>query len=238
MKKLLVNILCMFVWNRHKRMALRVELNYPVKKWTKFAKSFSNKKHPVAKYVYGFRCKNFVVNIDDKYVFKFPLKNNGYKIANREKRITDAFRPISPIKIPDMEIVDFNGLAVRKYECIKGVGFHSLDKATQNKHADKLATQLANFLYIIGKSDPIEIRDLKNSRSEKPSIMHGWNQNDLWDNFIINPKTFDIIGVIDWEGAKFNDFYRCFISDTSNSNIKIALLREYLKKYTDAQKKK
>ena len=229
MRKLLVNILCGFVPSRRMRMRLRMELNNPIRKWTRFAKTFSNNKHPKVKYTYGYRCVNFVVNIDDKYVFKFPLKGNGYEISKREKRITEALRPISPIKIPDMEILDFNGLAVRKYECIKGIGFHSLSRETQNKHIEKISKQLANFLYVVGKSDPKEITDLKKKESDKPGLMYGWNQNDLWDNFIMNPKTFDIIGIIDWEGAGFNDFSNCFSEGTGNHGIQSALRQEYLK---------
>ena len=228
MKKLLINILCGFIPNRNLRNRIRMELNNPIRKWAKFAKSFSNKKNPVVKYTYGHRCINFVVNIDDKYVFKFPLKDDGYAISKREERITNALRHISPIKIPKMEIIDFNGLAVRKYEFIKGVGYHRLDRNTQNANADKIAKQLAKFLYIVGKSDPKEIMDLKPKKSDKPSVMHGWNQNDLWDNFIMD-KDFNIVGIIDWEDAKFDDFHSCFVGGTRNNKMKQALLREYLK---------
>ena len=229
MKKLLINILCGFIPGARRRNRVRMELNNPIRKWTKFAKSFSNKKHPVVEYTYGYRCANFVVTIDKKWVFKFPLHGDGLDIAQREQRITDALRKVSPIKIPDMEILDFNGLCVRKYECINGVGFHSLDKKTQNENAEKIAKQIAKFLYVIGQSDPEEIRDLKQIKSDVPSIMHGWNQNDLWDNFIMDPKTFDVIAVIDWEGAGFNDFYDCFTHGTKNNKVKSALLCEYLK---------
>lgn len=135
-----------------------MRLNYPIRKWTRFAKSFSSNKHPRVKYTYGFRCINFVVNIDDKFIFKFPLGGDGKKIA---------------------------------------------------------------------------IRDLKKTKTDRASIMHGWNQNDLWDNFIINPKTFEVVAVIDWEEAGFNDFYDCFTHGTKNTNVKNALLREYLKLYMD-----
>lgn len=231
MKKLLVNILCIFIFNKHKRNMLRFRLIYPISKWIQFAKGFSSARKPHIRCTCGYRGVNFVVNVDDKYVFKFPLRTNGVEISTREKRITDALRPISPIKIPDMEIVYFGELAVRKYECIKGVGFHNLDRAEQNLHVDKIACQLAKFFYVVGMADPKEIRDLKSNKNEKPSIMHGWNQSDLWDNFIMNPRTFDIIAMIDWEGAVFGDFYRFFVGGTGNGLMKRALLREYLKLY-------
>ena len=146
MKKLLINILCGFIPNRNLRNRIRMELNNPIRKWTRFAKSFSNKKHPIVKYTYGCRCVNFVVTLDNKYVFKFPLKDDGYVISTREKRITDALRPISPIKIPKMEIIDFNGLAVRKYEFIDGIGFNRLDRKIQNENVDKIAKQCETIL--------------------------------------------------------------------------------------------
>ena len=231
MKKLLINILCGFIPSRSVRKRLRLELQTPIHKYIKFAKSFSPKRRPIIKYTYGFRCANFVVSVDDKWVFKFPGNGNGYDIAMREKRITDALRPVSPIKIPDMEIIDFNGVAVRKYEYVKGIGFHKLSKEQQDKHFAKIAKQLANFLYVVGKYDPEEIRDLKPNKNEKPYIMHGWNQNDLWDNFILNPKTFDCIAAIDWEGAGFNDFEAWFTGGTGHKGVKRALLREYLNLY-------
>ena len=229
MKKILVNVLCLFVPKRRWRDMLRVQLTYPVRRWTRFAKSFSNKSKPRVKYTYGHRCINFVVNIDDKYVFKFPLKNDGREIAIREQRITDALRKVSPIKIPDMELVEFDGRMVRKYECVRGIGFHYLSREIQNAHADKIARQMAKFLYVVGMANPREIRDLKNNPNDRPSVMHGWNQNDLWDNFILNPKTFDVVAIIDWEEAGFNDFQRSFTGGTGNSLVKVALLREYLK---------
>lgn len=233
MKKLLINILCGFIPNKSKRKAIRMRLNNPITyKMTKFAKSFSKSKKPKIKYTYGWRCVNFVVTVDDKWAFKFPLIGNGHDIAIREQRITDALRPISPINIPEMELLDFNGITVRKYEYIRGTGFHKLSRETQNKYANKIAKQLAKFLYIIGKSDPKEIRDLKQNPKDKPNIMYGWNQNDLWDNFIMDSKTFDIVGIIDWEDAGFNNFEKCFTHGTGNLMVKDMLLREYLKLYS------
>ena len=231
MKKTLVNIICCFVPSKHARHRLRVEMTHPIRKWVKFAASFSKNKHPVIKRTYGHRYANFVINVDNKFVFKFPLHGNARDIAMREKRITDALRPISPIKIPKMEIVDLDGMSVRKYEYVNGVGFNSLPRAVQNAHIDTFAKTVAKFLFVIGKSNPSEIADLKLRKNERPSVMHGWTQNDLWDNFMVDTKTFDVVGIIDWEGAAFTDFYDCFTSGTGNDKMKNALLREYLKLY-------
>jgi len=229
MRKLLVNIICGFIPGRQRRKCVRVRLRNPIiKQMAQFAKSFSKQKHPKIRYTYGFRTANFVAIVDDKWAFKFPLIGDAKEIALREKRITDALRPLSPIKIPKMEILDWNGMSVRKYEFIKGVGFRSLPKQEQLRLNDSVAQQLAQFLYVVGHADPKEIRDLKADPSEKPGIMHGWNQNDLWDNFLVDPKTSTVTGLIDWEAAGFNDFYNCFTGGTGNSAIKNALLCEYM----------
>ncbi|MCR5194060.1 MAG: hypothetical protein K6B71_00840 [Alphaproteobacteria bacterium] len=236
-KKVLANILCAFIPGRSLRTFVRLELANPIRKWIRFAKSFSSNKHPRIRRTYGFRRANFVITVDDKYVFKFPIRGqDGWDVAEREKRITDALRPISPIKIPKMEIFDCDGVAVRRYEFIRGIGWHSLDKKTQVKHVTKIAKQIANFLYVVGNADPVEIRDLKPIKNDKPSIMHGWNQNDLWENFILNPETFDVLAVIDWEGAGFNDFYKAFTHGGKDTAGRKALLHEYLDIYKKKMK--
>ena len=237
MRKVLANIISGLIPGRQNRHVVRVRLKTPIHKYVRFVKTFSKAKHPVVRYTYGHRCINFVVTLDDKYVFKFPIGDDGWNISKREKRITDALRPISPIKIPKMEIFDCDGVAVRRYEYIAGIGFHALDQKTQRAHAGQIAKQLAKFLYVVGSADPREIRDLKPKQTVRPGMMCGWNNTDLWDNFIINPKTFDVVAMIDWEGAAFREFYSFFTSGTRQNGIKQVLLREYLKLYANKKQK-
>lgn len=231
MRKLLINILCGFIPGRQARKRIRTRLNNPIiKQMAKFAKKFSANKKPKIKYTYGYRCTNFVVNVDDVWVFKFPLNNNdGKEKSIREKRITDSLRPFSPIKIPDMEIIEWNGMYVRKYECVRGIGFHGLSESDKNKYAPKIAKQLAEYLYAVGMADPVEIRDLKPDPKAKPAKAYGWSNNDVWDNFILDKKTFDVIAIIDWEDAIFSNFESRLKNGTGNTAIKEALMREYLK---------
>ncbi|MFQ6744838.1 MAG: phosphotransferase, partial [Alphaproteobacteria bacterium] len=53
----------------------------------------------------------------------------------------------------------------------------------------------AEFIYSMHNSDPTEISDLKSPDGD------GWNHNDICNNVIINKKTKDIVGIIDWEYA-------------------------------------
>ena len=230
MKKQFIKFLCRFIPNRTKRNRTRFLLQNRsyVKKCVHFVKSLDNFKE--LKLIVGRGSRNLIINADNKYVFKFPGVGNGNDKSVREKRITDALRPISPIKIPDMEILDFNGITVRKYPYIDGVnlGYFNPKSVPQNiEH--KIAKQLANFLYVIGTSDPTQIRDLKQKANAKPSILCGWCQNDIKYNFIMNPKTFDIVAIIDWEDAGFNDFYNLFTYEKDYRSVMTAVLKEYIK---------
>ncbi|MBR3511102.1 MAG: hypothetical protein IKN73_03505 [Alphaproteobacteria bacterium] len=223
MKKLLINIICGFIPNRNRRNRIRMQLKYhnTIVKMIEFAKSHSTKKHPKIKTSIGFGCHNFVVIVDDSMVFKFPIKTDGKEIAIREKRITDALRPLSSIKIPKMEIINWNNITVRKYEFIRGVSLDSFSIKKRIKYADIIIKQLAKFLYEIGQADPKEIRDLKPTPHKKPSFMYGWYQNDLWYNFIMDPKTLKIKAFIDWEGTTFCDFGKRFKEDLHQRTKKI-----------------
>ena len=234
MKKILINIICGFIPGRNTRNRVRMRLKHwrLMHNMLKFAKSFSDKKHPQIRTAIGYGCHNFVVIVDKKFVFKFPIKTNGIEIAEREKRITDALRPISSIKIPKMEIINWNNMAVRKYEFVGGRTLESFTKEEKQKYAKIITTQLAKFLYEIGTADPAEIRDLKPNKNEKPYFMHGWCQNDLWYNFMMDEKTLKIKAFIDWEGTSFGDYHKCFTyGKIHNSFLRTSLLEEYTKLY-------
>lgn len=230
MEKFFINFICRFIPNRTTRNRVRflMENHAYVNKCIKFVKTLGDF-HNIKKIV-GHGSRNLVLNADNKYVFKFPIKSNGYEKALREQRITDVFRKISPIKIPNMEIIDFNGIAVRKYPYIDGINLEYFSpKNIPQDIETKIAKKIAKFLYVIGQSDPKELRDLKPNKNEKPSILHGWCQNDVKYNFIMNPKTFDIISIIDWEEAGFNDFVHLFTFERDYRKLMSAILREYAK---------
>jgi hypothetical protein len=232
MKKFFIKLICRFIPNRTKRNRVHFLLDNSayVRKCVRFVKSLGDF-HDIKKIV-GRGSRNLVISVDKKYVFKFPVRSNGYDKALREQKITDVFRKISPIKIPDMEIIDFNGIAVRKYEYVDGVNLEYFSpRNIPHDTETKIAKQLAQFLYTIGQSDPKELRDFKTNKKEKPSILYGWCQNDIKYNFIMNPKTFDIIAIIDWEETGFNDFCHLFTFEKDYRPLMTAVLRECLKLY-------
>jgi len=158
---------------------------------------------------YGRGWKNVVVILDNKYVFKFPFasrdKNFVKRVSTIEKRVVDAFRKISPIYIPKLELIDWNGTIIRKFEYVKGKQITDFNpNKISEENRKKIAKQLADMIYIIQQSDPEELRDLKRNPNEKPSFMKGWMHADLATNFLLDNK-FNVVAVIDWEDTYWVD---------------------------------
>ena len=216
MRHLLANIVCLFIWKKSLRDKVRTMLYYPqFHDYVQFVRRYADAHHMRQcniKTKVGWICCNLVVVLNDKHVFKFPLKNDGHDAAIREQRITDALRKISPIKIPRMEMIQYKDIIVRRYEFAHGVLFSDLSRADVAKNARHISKQIANFLYVLGRADPREIRDLKPNATDKPGFLYGWNHGDIWQNFMVDPKTFDITFFIDWESANFGSLEPCLYS--------------------------
>lgn len=135
--------------------------------------------------------------VDKKYVFKirkaFKSDTPAAKIMH-EKRITDAFAGISPLRIPHIEIIKAGKYTFYKYDFIPGKNLTSYSLRTILRHKKTWAKQLAKFIYAVHNSRPTEIADLQN---ERPG--DGWNHNDICNNILVDKKTMKIAGIIDWE---------------------------------------
>ena len=97
----------------------------------------------------------------------------------------------------------------------------------------EFATQIAHFMYEIGRANPDEIADLKPSVGAVPGYRYGWTQGDIYDNFLIDMSTHKIIAMIDWEDCYFGDFERLFHRRHVSiaSQFMDAVSREYDKLY-------
>lgn len=245
MRHFLSNIVCGFIIKKSVRDRIRTRIRFPqTREYIRFVRNFAkNMRHKNIRTTVGYGCHNFIVILNNKHVFKFPLLNDGHDIAVREKRIIDAFRDISPIKIPEMEIMYYRDIAIRKYEFANGILLTDVSPAIVAMHRKHIAKQLANFMYIIGVSDPVEIRDLKPDINDKPGFLHGWFQDDIWQNFMLDPKTFNITFFIDWEGASFGDFHDSLYVSSHNwdkfgyRGLIVDVMAEYAKIYIQNQGK-
>ena len=122
MRHFISNIVCGVIWSKKMRDLVRTVIRFPqTHEYVRYVRRFAkNMKHVKIKKMVGYGCRNFIVILNDKHVFKFPLESDGKDIAIREKRIVDAFYGISPIKIPLMKIIPYKNIYIRKYEFASG----------------------------------------------------------------------------------------------------------------------
>lgn len=208
MPHFLTNLLCTFVWNKRERNRVRAVLNSPVAREIRFIRRDLGTKIFKIKTFVGYQGRSLLIAVNDQWIYKFPLYRSDFReLAENEKRIVDALQPISPIHIPSVELLYMgrDKIPVRKYEFVRGCGVRQLNPNMVLKHKTKLARQLANFLYQVACADPAEIRDLKPTPDDAPRYMYGWSQGDLCDNFFADPKTMQVVAIIDWEDAHFGD---------------------------------
>ena len=239
MRHLLSNIVCGFIWKKSLRDKIRTMIRYPqTHEYVRFVRRFAkNMKQRKIKVLVGYGCRNLIVILNNKHVFKFPLTSDGKEIALREKRHVDAFYGISPIKIPLMKIIPYKDIYVRKYEFAKGTLLTDIKPCFIAQHQEHIAKQIANFLYVIGKGDPIEIRDLKPEPDAKPGFLYGWFQDHMWQNFMLDEQSFDITFFIDWENTAFEDFRQSLYISSHNwdkfgyRGIIVDVIAEYAKLY-------
>ena len=205
MRSLLANIVSGFFYKKSLRDKVRTRIRYPkTRDYIRYVKNFAGKGKPCKiKTMVEYGTSNFVVVLNDKHVFKFPLKNDGKLVAERERRITESLRRFSTIKIPALKVIPYKDIVIRKYEFASGKSLTDIRPEIFVQHREHIAKQIAKFLYFVGKADPLEIRDLKKNPRDTPGYFYGWTHGDIWQNFILNPKTFNITFFINWDKVAF-----------------------------------
>lgn len=204
-RKFLIDTVCGFIPNKDLRARARVSMRYPdSRKYIRFARQDAGM--PVRKMhlAFGVGHKNMVVIINDAIVYKFSLTDDGASAAAREERILAALVPAGGVAAPKMEIIKWHGVTVRRYEFCAGQLLYDFSPTDVAKHRDKIARQLARFIFNVATADPTEIRDLKPTPNARPGHMRGWCHNDLAYNFMLDDD-FNITWFIDWQNAAFCD---------------------------------
>ncbi len=201
------NLVCAFIHNKDRRRKTRVIMNSSMVANLRFIRRDIGGPVRKIKTFIGYQARSLLISVNDEWIYKFPLRRDNYReLALREKRIVDALTPYSPIYIPPVELIEYRGRLIRKYKFINGKIMRGFAPDEIRAHMPQLTRSAARFLYDVARADPEQIRDLKPTPDAMPGYMHGWCQGDLGDNFMIDPKTFEIIAIIDWEDASFMDF--------------------------------
>ncbi len=246
LRRLISNVICGFIPNKKMRSKVRVVLNNPsIKKYIKLVRRWADKNCGGVRKLsieFGVGCHNLVVLLNDMHVFKFFLVPGRESRAYHEVRVLDTFRKITPIRFPEIELIKYAGTVVRRYEYIPGKLLTDFSPDKINQHREKIAKQLANFLYVIGCSDPVELRDLKPAPDARPGYLYGWFHNDIGNNFMLDDD-FNIVGFIDCEKMAFCDFKESlsgashFWDKNGIRGLMISVLAEYANLYYCQNKK-
>jgi len=240
-RRFFTNVVCGCITNKDARKRVRVVLNSDMISNIRFMRKNTGLPIKKIKTFIGYQARNLLVSINDKYIFKFPLRrSDSDELALRESRIVSALAPLSPTYVPPVDIFTHRGRIVRRYEFIQGTQLRKMPLDMALANIDKLAPQVARFMFEIGRADPAEIRDLKPQPRARPKYMHGWSQGDICDNFIVDINTMKIIAFIDWEDCAFGDFSRLFTADKRSPNVELmrAVRVEYDKLYNAAYPKR
>lgn len=205
----LVNMLCGVVVGKHRRRKIRVVLNTRFLSIVRFVKKDCGMINPKIKVIIGSRGRNLVINVSDKYVYKFRVAIDDFddSFEKREYAITSVLSKVAPIYIPIPKIIKYEHGIARRYDFVSGINFKQLIKNEKYEAAsNRLAKQLAEFIYKVSSVDPVQIRKYKQDQKQKTGYMLGWYHIDLFENFLIDENTFCINGIIDWEEVSFNKF--------------------------------
>lgn len=190
------NFLCNFIPNAARRSDIRKHRLYDwAKKYAALRRACPELRFRHVKMIKGGWNIGFI--IDRKYVFKirkyFDDEARPVQKIMREKRITDAFQNISPLKIPKIDIIESDGYTFYRYNFIPGRNMTTFSRRTLRKYEKQWCKQIAQFIYKMHNARPNGIDDLRDRDGD------GWNHNDICNNVIVDPKTMKIVGLIDWE---------------------------------------
>lgn len=230
------NMVCDLIYNQDTRKRVRAALNSPLIPLLVLIKKDCKLKHIKYKIITGFRGRNLLILVNDKYIYKYPTQKCNFapNIEVREYDITHELAKVSPIYIPVPVLLNYQDKIVRRYDVVHGLSLRQViqHKKIYEKYKKYLAHQVAYFLCVIARYNPKSLYKYKDDASQKPGFMCGWHHCDLLDNFMIDKKTFKIVAFIDWEEVGFGDFSEMFadknpILDDFMKTVK----QEYIKIY-------
>ncbi len=223
------DFLCNFIPNREKRERIRREKLFDWrKKYDALRRTFPELNYRGTKMVKGGWHIAFIV--DKKYVFKvrkFFDPEQAMPRLIREQRITAAVADVATLRVSKLSIVPVEDYTFFKYDFIPGKNLHTFMPRTIAKHRDTWAKQLAEHINTVHHAKLPQIDDLKSGDGT------GWIHSDMCSNIIVNKKTMKIVGIIDWEHAKWGtaerEIHGCSAVSRRMraSGISDAIAREY-----------
>lgn len=211
----LANVVCAFIYNDLCRKKVRAVINSPYFEWRRFVRADSGMPRARIRLSTGFSGRNLIFVVGNKYVYKFIHKQGIKNIEQREYDIATALADASPIPLMVPMLLKTPHGLVRRYDFAAGVTLRRLVEKHPKLYKlnkDFLVKQIANFMYEIAKQDPAAIEKhkigyaTKGTKLREPGYMYGWYHGDIGDNFMIDPATCRVTGIIDLESMTYGDF--------------------------------
>ncbi len=147
----------------------------------------------------------FVVGDTVFKVRKHHRHDNSHEKFEHEKRITDAVAPVLPVAVPKIELIQAGPYLFYKTHFIPGRVLVDLPLKRIIANNDKIGKQIGQIIYALFNSEYKSLRDIKPQNAKKLGL--GMVHGDMCSNIIVNPETMDVVGIIDWEYANYNNLW-------------------------------
>jgi hypothetical protein len=150
----------------------------------------------------------FIVDNTVFKVRKFHKKDNSEKKFTYEKMITDAVAPVLDIQVPHIELVQAGEYLFYKTTFIPGVVLLNLPMKRIMEHNEKIGRQIGRIMRTLFNTDFPQLKSIMPKCKNKSDC--GLTHGDMCSNIIVDPKTMDVVGIIDWEYARYDSLMREF----------------------------
>ena len=150
----------------------------------------------------------FIVDNTVFKVRKFHKNDNSEKKFTYEKKITDAVAPVLNVRVPQIELIQAGEYLFYKTTFIPGVVLLNLPMKRIMEHNEKIGRQIGQIMYTLFNTDFPQLKSIKPKDANKNDC--GLTHGDMCSNIIVNPDTMDVVGIIDWEYARYDSLIREF----------------------------
>lgn len=135
-------------------------------------------------------------------VRKYNSETEGNERFHREQKITAALAGHLPVKIPHIELIKIDNYLFYKSKFIPGRVLVDMPFGKIRANEEKIGRQMGKIIYDLFNSNVLP--ELRPANCKNCGMVHG----DMCSNIIINPKTMDVVGIIDWEFASYGPLDR------------------------------
>lgn len=135
-------------------------------------------------------------------VRKYNSETEGNERFRREQKITAALAGCLPVKIPHIELIKIGNYLFYKSKFIPGRVLVDMPLRKIRANEQKIGRQMGKIIYDLFNSNILP--ELRPANCKNCGMVHG----DMCSNIIIDPKTMDVVGIIDWEFAGYGPLGR------------------------------